>query len=337
MLLKKLLVVTFVGSLFGLLPLSASADEIFIDNGMIIKGTVTCLAGGIVSISSDYAEPIKVKAEKITRITTDSPVEIQMKSGEVLKGNLKTDGNGVLTVEQVIGRGSVAIDLNNVAAINPPPVNKWKGAVVVAGNYQTGNTERSALRLSADAVRKGDKERFSMNFIYDLAEENKALTSRSVYGALKYDYFFTKKFYGYLGVELLSDRYKDLNLRTVVGPGVGYQIWDEQRKALAVEAGIAYFSEDLKVGDDKSWAAARLAGNYMYKFTDTITFTDSLILYSSLEKASDFKLRNEAAVATALGAGWSMKLANVLDYDNEPAAGIKKTDSVLLLGLQYVF
>jgi len=336
MLLKKLLVVTFVGSLLGLLPLPASADEIVIDNGMIIKGTVTGLAGGIVSISSDYAEPINVKAEKITRITTDSPVEIQMKSGEVLKGNLNTDGNGVLTVEQVIGRGSVAIDLKNVAAINPP-VNKWKGAVVVAGNYQTGNTERSALRLSADAVRKGDKERFSMNFIYDLAEENKALASRSVYGSLKYDYFFTKKFYGYLGVELLSDRYKDINLRTVVGPGVGYQIWDEQRKALAVEAGIAYFSEDLKVGDDKSWVAARLAGNYMYKITDTITFTDNLILYPSLEKASDFKLRNEAAIATALGAGWSMKLANVLDYDNEPVAGIKKTDSVLLLGLQYAF
>ncbi|MHB8121066.1 MAG: DUF481 domain-containing protein [Desulfuromonadaceae bacterium] len=337
MLFKKLLVIACVGSLLGLVPLSVLADEIVIDNGVVIKGTVTGLAEGIVSVSSDYAEPIKIKAGKITGITTTSPVEIRMKNGEVLKGSLKTDAHGVLTVEQVVGRGSVAVDLNNIAAINPPPVNTWKGTVVVAGNYQTGNTERSALRLSGDAVRKSDKERFSMNFIYDLAEEDKALTSRSVYGALKYDYFFTNKFYGYLGVELLSDRYKDINLRTVVGPGVGYQIWDEQRKALAVEAGIAYFSEDLKTGNDNSWATARLAGNYMYKITKAITFTDSLILYSSLEKASAFKLRNEAAIATALGAGWSMKLANVLDYDNEPAADIKKTDSVLLLGLQYAF
>jgi len=222
-------------------------------------------------------------------------------------------------------------------AINPPPVNQWSGAIVVAGNYQTGNTDRSALRLGADAVRRSDQDRFSMRFLYDISIEKDLLSSRSIYGALKYDYFFTKKLYGYLGVELLNDKFKDLNLRTVVGPGLGYQIWDQPSKALAVEAGLSYFSEDYKIGKDKSWITARLAANYRHKITDTIMFTNNLILYPSLENISDFSLRNEAAIATSLGSGWSLKLANILEFNNAPANGTKNTDSNFMIGLQYAF
>lgn len=327
----------FLAVLTVLLPLQASADEIVMDNGVRITGTVTHLTGDLLSLTSDYSEPIKLKTSKITSITTDSPVEIRMKNGEVLKGTLKTGADGILAVEQVSGRGRVAIDFKNISSINPPPVKQWSGAVVAAGNYQTGNTERSAFRLGADAVRRGEKDRFSMRFLYDISEERSTLSSRSFFGSLKYDYFFTGKFYGYLGVELLNDKFKDLNLRTVVGPGVGYQIWDDTRKALAVEAGLSYFSEDYKIADDKHWITARLAADYRYKITDTILFTNGLVLYPSLEKISDFSLRNEAALSTALGSGWSLKLANILDYDNTPAVGKKGTDSNFLLGLQYAF
>lgn len=332
-----IMLVCFLTGLNALLPLQASADEIVMDNGVRIKGTVTNMTGDLLTLSSDYSEPIKLKTSKITSITTDNPVEIQMKNGEVLKGNLITGADGILAVDQVAGRGRVVIDVKNISSINPPPVKQWSGSVVAAGNYQTGNTERSAFRLGAEAVRRSDNDRFSMRFQYDISEEKDTLSSRSFYGSLKYDYFFTKKFYGYLGVELLNDKFKDLNLRTIVGPGVGYQIWDDPRKALALEAGLTYFSEDYKIANDKSWISARLAANYRYKITETIMFTNNLVLYPSLEKISDFSLRNEAALSTALGSGWSMKLANILEYDNTPAVGIKNTDSNFLLGLQYAF
>ena len=253
----------FITGLGALFPLKASADEIIMDNGGRIKGTVTNLAGDFLSLTSDYSEPIKLKTSKIIGITTDNPVEIQMKNGEILKGNLKTSADGVLTIELVAGSTRVVINVKNMSAINPPPLSQWSGSVVAAGNYQTGNTDRSALRLGLDADRRSDKDRFSMRFLYDKSNENGMLTSRSFYGALKYDYFFTNKFYGYLGVELLNDKFKDLDLRTIVGPGVGYQVWDVPKQALAVEAGLTYFSEDYKIANDKSWISARFAANYI--------------------------------------------------------------------------
>jgi putative salt-induced outer membrane protein YdiY len=327
----------FITRLGALFPLKASADEIIMDNGVRIKGTVTNLTGDFLSLTSDYSEAIKLKTSKIIGITIDNPVEIQMKNGEILKGNLKTSADGVLAIEQVAGSNRVVIDVKNISAINSPPISRWSGSVVASGNYQTGNTDRSAFRLGLDAVRRSDKDRFSMSFLYDISNENDTLTSRSFYGTLKYDYFFTKKFYGHLGVEFLNDKFKDLNLRTIIGPGVGYQMWDVPKQALAVEAGLTYFSEDYKIANDKRWISARFATNYRYKITETIKFTNNLVLYQSLENISEISLRNEAAIATILGSGWSMKLANILEYNNAPAVGIKNTDSIFLLGLQYVF
>lgn len=100
-----------------------------------------------------------------------------------------------------------------------------------------------------------------MDFLYNIAEENGVMTSRSAYAALKYDYFIRKKVYSYLAPELLNDKFKDLNLRVAVGPGLGYQIWDDKIKSLGLEAGLSYFSEDLRSGPDKQWLTARFVGN----------------------------------------------------------------------------
>jgi len=159
-----------------------------------------------------------------------------------------------------------------------------------------------------------------------------------VFGAVQYDYFFTKKFYVYpANVSLYNDTFKNVILRTIAGPGVGYQVWEDPDKSLSLEAGISYFNIDLKDQEDQNWIVARLAANCRFKLTKWLVFTDRLVLFPSLENANDFLLRNEAALLTAVGAGWSLRLADVLEYVNNPAEGKKKTDSLLTFGLQYGF
>ena len=320
-----------------LLPSPVQADEIVLSSGNVLIGTVTGLADDHVTLTSAYTEPIKIKKESIIGISTDNIVELHLTNGEIIKGKLKTGTDNRIVVDQGDGRVASGIDLKSVATINPPSSRKWHGNVSLSGNLQTGNTDRRGLSLGADALRRGDRDRFSMRFLYNIAGENDAMTTRDVYGALQYDYFFTKRFFGYLGVELLNDTFKDLDLRTVVGPGVGYQLWEEPDKALSLEAGFAYFSEDRTTQDDKHWVTARLGANYHYKLTDWLVFNDRLVLYPSLENMSEFNLRNEAALLTAIGSGWSMKIANTLDYTNKVPTGIKNTDSNFTVGLQYAF
>jgi putative salt-induced outer membrane protein YdiY len=320
-----------------LIPPPASADEIVLTDGGRLTGTVKDLAGDVVTLTSDYAEPIKVKKDHVRGIATDQPVEVRLTSGEVLKGRLATGADGRIVVDRGEGEAVTGIELKSVAAINPPPVGKWHGSASLSGNLQSGNTDRSGLSVGADAQRRGERDRFSMRFLYNIAQENGSMTTRNAFGALQYDYFFTKRSYGYLGVELLNDTFKDLNLRTVVGPGAGYQVWETPARALSLEAGLAYFSEDLRSQEDKSWMTLRLAGTFRAKLFDRLEFTDKVVLYPSLKSFSDFTLRNEAALLTAIGSGWAMKLADILDYVNNPPAGTTSTDSIFTAGLQYAF
>lgn len=324
--------------LLGLLSTApAGADEVVLDNGTVLKGTVSEATGDTVVITSDYAEPIKVKRGRVVKITMEKPAEVRLNSGEVLKGKLTTGPDGRILVEQAEGRGATSFDWGNMAALNPPPPKPWQGSVTAGGNIQSGNNDRAALALGAEAVRRGEDDRFSLQFLYNIAQTDGALSTRNAFGAMAYDYFFTKKWYGLVGLSLLNDTFQDLNLRTIVGPGVGYQAWDDKVKFLSLEAGVSYLSEDHTVNRDNSWFTARLAGTFHYHITEAILFSEQLVLYPSLEKLSGFQLRNEAALTTSLGAAWSLKLANVIDYVNSPPDGVKSTDSNIILGLQYGF
>lgn len=312
----------------------ARADEVRMANGDVLSGRVVKVEGGTLTFETGYSAPVKIDVSKIASIRTDGEVEVHLEGGEVLRGRLVTEDGGVL-VEPSAERGAASIQWGRVKAINPP--SKWSGSVTVGGNLQSGNTDRLGASLAAEAVRKAERDRFSMRFIYNYAEEDDEITERNAFGALKYDYFFTRKVYGLLSLEMLSDEFRDISLRTAVGPGVGYQVWDDAVRSLGLEVGVTYFNEDRETGEDDRWLTGRLAAILRWKVFGFVVFSDYLTIYPSLEDTGEYQLRNEAGLSTSLGASWALRLANVLEHDSQPVPGIKKTDLSWILGLQYSF
>jgi putative salt-induced outer membrane protein YdiY len=318
---------------------AVSADEIILDNGDRITGTVVKGEGGKLIIETGYSDPVSIDISRIENIRTDGKLDVHLVTGEILKGPVRTNDSGQVVVESTGDRSAATFTWDRVAAVNPPPVlpARWKGNFNVGASFQTGNAERTNIALGAEAARRTEQDRFALRFLHNYAEEESSVTARSYFGAGKYDYFFTERYYAYLAAELLKDKTKDLNLRTVVGPGVGYQFWDDAVTSLSVEAGIAYFSEDLKTGTDKDWITARLAGDYRRVLREGVVFTDLLVIYPSLERARDYKLRNEAVITTSLTDGLSLRIANILDHDGNPPEDVKRNDWYWIVGVQYIF
>jgi putative salt-induced outer membrane protein YdiY len=330
------LVLVLVSLFFFVLVQEAMSDQVVLVNGDSLSGTIEKVAGGKLTLKTDYSGPIDIDVSKIKKISTDAPVEVHLQSGEVLKGQLKATEDGQVIVERSGERETTSFDWKKVASINPP-ASKWTGSITLGGNSQTGNTHRNGASFIFDATRRTETDRFSLGYQFNYAHEEDAVTARNHYGYLKYDYFFTKKFYGYLAMELLSDTFRDLKLRIAVGPGVGYQIWDETIKFLFVEAGLSYVNETHKVGVDRDFLTARLGADFRYRITKLIGFTDKVTLYPRLDHVGRYLLRNEAALVAPVVSGWSMRFANILDRDSNPPAGIKKNDIQWILGLQYSF
>jgi putative salt-induced outer membrane protein YdiY len=312
------------------------ADEVVLENGDRLTGTVMRVEGGKLILKSEYAGEISIPVEKVKTLAMDGPAEVHLSSGEVIKGKIKITEGGRVAVEPTPEREATSFDWKKVASVNPPP-QKWKGNINVGASTQSGNTDRKSAAVGAEATRRTDQDRFSLRFLFNYAEDETDVTSRNTFGAAKYDYFFTPKFYGYLAIDLLNDKFKDYRLKTAVGPGVGYQIWDDPVKSLGVEAGLSYIWEDHYVGEDVDYPAARLGADFRWNIFKFLTFTDRLVVYPNLRNGGDYLLRNEAALISPLGSGWALRLANIWDRDSDPPPGFDKDDFTTILGLQYAF
>jgi len=173
--------------------------------------------------------------------------------------------------------------------------------------------------------------------LWNYAEDENDITARNTYGLLKYDHFFTKRFYGYLAAEGFNDKFKDWRLRYVIGPGVGYQFWDDEVKFFLLEGGLAYAYEDLYTGQNRDYLSARLAADFRYRFGKYLTFGDQFVIYPNLEYGGEYTLRNEAYILSPVGAGWNLKLSNIWERNSDPPPGIVKDDFTWILALQYTF
>lgn len=335
-LVKKISLFIFLVLVIGVGSSPALADTIELGDGNILKGTVSSLEKGTLIISTEYAEKNSVPVAKIKTISTDKAVTIKMTNDSILTGKLTTLEDGQVAVLLEPSGKTVPIEWNQVKNINEPP-GSWDGNFVLGGNIKNGNTDSVNFSLAFGARREWEHDRFSFRALYNYEENDKVITARDTFGSMKFDHFFTGNIYSALSMEVLRDEFRDINLRLILGLGLGYRIWNDDVKTLELEAGIAYSSVDKDIGMDNDQMAGRIGTNISYKIFENIIFRDFLLFYPSLENLSEYALRNEAHIISELGAGWALRLSHIFETTTPVAPGVENTDTRLIFGIQYAF
>lgn len=333
---KRLLAILL---LLPLLSAPCHAAVIHLINDDRLSGQILRMDEELLVLATDYAGEIQIARKSIRTIVSETPLTVELDCGEILQAQVRVDGSDNVILRSTAPEKTVPVKLDQVTAINPVPNRfpEWSGDIVLAANLKSGNNDKSGFSAAVNAMRKARRNRFELASLFRYGREGGTLSTRNAFGRLKYDLFFNRKLYGYLSSEFSHDKFKDLRLRTVAGPGAGYQVWNDDIKSLGLEVGVAYYDENMYRGEDNAWFSGRLGANLRYKIGDILVFTDQLVVYPKLERASDFSLRNEAALSAPLAYGWALRLVNIIEFDNSPEPGIKKADYDFLLGLQYNF
>lgn len=317
-------------------PLQALADEIRLVNGDRLTGTLVRMDKDLLILDTTYAGTVKIRRTSIQSIRTDNAASLRLTDGKRIEGRIVSVEKERATVVLSDHKGVITVGAQTITDINPPPV-QWEGGVTLAGNQQTGNTDRTGASAVLEGIRRSEQDRIRMQYTFNHGAEHGNMTAENHFGALKYDYYFTKTVYSYLATDLLNDRYRDIALRTTVGPGLGYQLWEDPGKALGLEAGITYVYESRYDAANERFLAARLAAIFRYNLGEYLIFTDQLTYYPSLENRREFNLRNEGTLSVPLGAKWSMRLGHVWDHASQAPEGRDRNDTTATGGLQYKF
>lgn len=321
---------------------SALGDEIQFINGDRLTGKIKSAADGKMVISTDVAGDVTVDMTKVKTFTTTEPIEMHVGEKNVIKTTVAAGPQGSVQAAAGGGIAGGPIAIKDIKTINPPPV-KWTGAIAANGLLTRGNSNTENFGLTIDAQRRAEQDRitFGAGYLYGRQKDPgtgvRSTTTDNWFLLGKYDYFFSKRFYGFLTSRVEHDRIAALNLRFTPAGGVGYQWIEKPEMNFLTEAGLAWVYEDFENAESDDHFALRLAYHFDKKLNGKVNFFHNLEYLPSIEDVSDFNLNTDAGVRVTLTKNMFTEFKIEWKHDNEPAPGAAENDLRYLLGVGWAF
>lgn len=325
---------------------SSLGDEILLKNGDRLTGKIDHLVDGKLVLKSDVAGEVTVDISNVQTFSSDAPIAVHLKDKTVLKQKVLSSESGMFSVEGTEALKAQVFDINDIESINPPvkPKPKWSGDISAGFTITSGNTETENFSASANFRKRTEKDRTQLSADYAKGRQKdpdtgeKETTEEWWRTKAKYDYFLTKKLYGYLDGRYESDAIAELDRRAIVGTGCGYQWIETDVMNFSFEIGIASLYEKFEnQTDSNSEITAQVGYNFDYKLNQKLKFIHDLTYYPSVEDFSDYFLTSTSEIRAHLTEMMFANFKVIFGHDSTPAQGAHQTDTKYILGIGYSF
>ena len=267
---------TFCKSILALSVLTVAAlqaDRIVLKDGDRITGSIVKKDGQTVTIQSKNFGAVTLKWDDIATVTTDQPLNIVLSGDQTVKGTLKTEDGRIQvaapgaprTVEatQIVTLRNDAEEKAYQRFLHPGLLDLWtiNGSLAIAGTK--GNAQTLVITTPLNFARVSNTSRTTayFNSIRSSATINgvNAQTASAVRGGWGYGRNLTKKvfFNGFNDYEY--DKFQSLDLRVVLGGGLGYHAWANDHGRLDLVGGIAWNRESFDPAPLKAFTRSSAA------------------------------------------------------------------------------
>jgi putative salt-induced outer membrane protein YdiY len=322
----------------------ASADEVTLTNGDHLKGKIVNLIDGKLTFKSDMAGETKIDLSKIQTISSDEPVKVELKDKTILDQRLAASTNGRFSIVGTAAVPSQTFAVADIVTINKPEP-KWTGNIAANVTSTHGNTRKDSVGANLRLTKRTDNDRTTITGDYAKTKDEDPVTGDKITtedwwrASAKYDYFFTKKLYGFIDGRYEKDAIAELDRRVIIGAGVGYQWIEKPDFKFSTEAGLAskYEKFDDPNNTTNSDITLQLGYNLEWKLMKDLTLLHDLTIYPAIDKFSDYYLTTTGELRYNVSASIFLNAKAILNYDKTPAPGKGSTDTKYMLGLGYTF
>jgi putative salt-induced outer membrane protein YdiY len=314
------LILTIILYALLVVPAPAAADELRLMNGDRLTGRVVSLAAGTLTFSTPNGD-LKIPWSSVTALTVD----------ETILATIGAAPPAPLT-------GAIVI-ATTTALTRPQPAWIVDGGANAGFVSSAGNTDVNNLRLDGDVVARADRNRYTVAAAVSRAEDGDVETARNWSAGLKYDRFVSSRAFINANAIFTNDRFRDLDLRTALGAGFGYQLLQTALVTLTADAGLGWVNEDLADGhpDDRYTAVRESAALIVNAIPDRVQFFHQHDGYFGVTGDDNLFVKTQNGVRVGLAAGFVTTLRLDVDYDRTPAPGRRNTDKTFAFTLGYRF
>jgi putative salt-induced outer membrane protein YdiY len=337
------------------LPLTAArGDEVILHNGDRVTGVVTGIADGKITIEQTKFGTISASLSDVKSVV-QAPATQPAATTQATTAPSKQASTQPTTKPTTQAASQPSTQPTTAAAAKPPPpplparppkappIKRWSGAVTATGLATRGNSDSESVRISIDALRKGDKNTLTLAAGYALGQTENTTTGDKTtnidnwFASAKLDYAFNEKWYNYALVRVEEDRVANLDLRVSPGLGVGYRWINKPDTHLNTEAGVNYVYESYSTDGHADHFALRLAYHYDKKLNDKVSLVHNVEYVPSVEAIDDFNVNADVGIRAQLTTNLFSEFKMEWRYDASPAPGAEENDFRYTVGVGWKF
>lgn len=226
----------------------------------------------------------------------------------------------------------------------PPPPPAFTGSLGLGAALTRGNTDTFNLNLSL-GMRYDPKTKNVVKFdlSYLRGEKDGELQLDRLSAALRDEYSFSPRLFGYGELGYIRDRFKGIESLFAPGVGAGYKVLDTDTFKLAFDAGFGgIFERDYVDYPDSTETissnsgAIRAGEAFAWKISPTASLTQGFSALWKTKDTSDALYHFEVALSASITKRSEVRVAFTDDYKSKPPdPKLKKNDMALVATLVF--
>ena len=309
------------------------ADLLVLKNGDRITGDIKRIWDSEISIEPGYSDEFDVDISIVEYIDSDRVFEIDLEDGRSMVASFAgadAEGNQIIK----FGDESRSVPLAALFELDEPEKPfEWESNVELAADVKRGNTDTSNTKVRADTVVRFNDHRHLGEITFFREKLANVITKDQDLFKYSYNWIFRDPLFFSANLSFERDPIVELDSRVIISAGLGRDIWLTPRRALSVNLGAGYQTEEFSSSTTDS-AVLTWTLRYRQDF-----FSDDVELFHNHTITSNVSGRTNTSYKTSTGLSYEITdllSANItldFDYETHPADSAENEDMVLLFGL----
>jgi hypothetical protein len=332
---------------------AAWADQIVMKNGDKVTGSIVKKDAKTLTIKTTHFGTVTLPWAEVASVTADTPINVELPGGKTAQATLATEGEKVVvkagTDVQSVPAAEI-ITLRNAdeqkayeRLLHPGFGDLWviAGGINLAGTAGNAKTSTFTTPITASRLSNTSKTTVYFNFITASALVNgvSAATARAVRGGWAYNRNLKPRVFWNAFNDYEYDRFQSLDLRTVLGTGLGFAAWKGEKGRLDLVGGGAWNREKFDPAPRPAFvrnaAEAYWGDDLTYAFNSRFSFFQGYRMFNNLTKTGNYRQNFDMGFTTKL-TSWLTWNASVSDrFLSNPAPGRKKNDFLYTTGFGF--
>jgi len=329
----------------------ALADQIILKNGDRLTGAIVRSDGKTVTIKTSYAGEVSVAMASVESIVSDEPLAVATADGTTVVGPVATEC-GVLSVRAAAA--PAAVPMSAVAALRSTAEQRqferrrdaelfelWTGTLDTGFSLTRGNSDTTTFTAGLNATRQTATDKITVTATSVFAQNSTTgptVTSASaVRGGGRYDVNVGDRVFAFGSLDLEHDRLQRLDLRTVIGSGLGWHARKSERTVFDVFGGATLNRENFSAQPDRTSSEALVGQEFSHKLSSRMTVKQRLSFYPRLNDPGEFRLNVDTTAVTPLTKWVGLQVTVSNRYVSGVGAPAHANDMLVTTGLRFTF